>query len=130
MDQFPHPPRQNTAQFEPAHIDDRKAAADRAQIALMPVTERSEAFCPLKRWRISRATYCPPALQPAREPGTACRHIPFRGCVSPITKMSGCPGTVRSGPTTTRPARSASAFSQRARARPERLLPTKSFQRE
>ena len=48
MDQFPHPPRQNTAQFEPAHIDDRKAAADRRQIALMPVTERFRSILPLK----------------------------------------------------------------------------------
>ena len=59
-----------------------------------------------------------PGSRPGRRPGTG--PPAFHGCTaaSPTTKISGWPGTVRSGSTTTRPARSVSAPVASATIRP------------
>ena len=54
------------------------------------------------------------ASRPARRRAAACRRSSSASATSPITKISGCPGTDRSGPTFTRPARSLSTPSHSA----------------
>src|SRR5579883_2686186 len=56
-----------------------------------------------------RATYLPSWIAAGARPGTGCPCSSFREARSPTTKTSGCPGIVRSGSTSTRPARSQGA---------------------
>ena len=88
------------------NLASRALAADPDMGALLP--------CSLAR--ITRAACLPPCLAPSPTPGTGLPSGMVMVAVSPTTKISGCPGTVRSGSTLTRPARSGSTLSHFAAA--------------
>ena len=59
----------------------------------------------------------PAGSPPSRARAAACRAGPSRAATSPITEISGCPGTVRSGLTSMRPAAVGARRRLRGRAR-------------
>ena len=55
------------------------------------------------------AAYAPPCIAPCATPGVGLSGFHGSTAASPTTKISGCPGIVRSGSTMTRPERSVGA---------------------
>ena len=73
---------------------------------------RPAAVRPSLRAISARATYWPCCLATGATPGSGLPSASVAAAVSPMTKISGWPGTDRSARTFTRPARSVSACSQ------------------
>ena len=86
-----------------------RQAPDDGDVALVAVAERPGRLGRAAAGGSTFAAYVPLWIAPWATPGTG--RSGFHGCTaaSPITKISGWPGIVRSGPTRTRPARSVSA---------------------
>ena len=93
-------------ELEAAELDDGSAAADGREIALVPVAERRDIGRARDPGGDQPADIAAHLLGGRRD----ARHGPAVGAataaVSPITNTSGWPGTDRSAPTVTRPARS------------------------
>ena len=83
-------------------LGDRAEPRDRRHAALVVVLERLTGRLDRRAARlIALAAYRPPWMATCATPGSLSSDI-----MSPTTKTSGCPGSVRSGLTRTRPARS------------------------
>ena len=104
-----------------AEVDDRRLAADRREVAVVDVAERLRrlaAQAPQRGWPRPSG---PSAWRAGLTPGTGEVAVgPWLSAAarSPTTEISGWSGTLRSGSTTTRPARSSVAPVPRASSAP------------
>ena len=97
--------RQAAGELQAPDLADRPAPADDRQRALVEVAERAR-WLPARRARSPwpRGRLLDRDRREAR--AAACRRAPGCDAMSPITEISGWPGTVRSGSTSMRPPRS------------------------
>ena len=118
MDPEPQQPGERAAEVQPLDLGDGAGAADRGEVALVDVAERLDrlagepALAPTRR-RVAALLH-----RDGRDAGQvldARRPADFTRTMSPSASTSGCPGSVRSGSTVTRPARSVSAPAASAR---------------
>ncbi len=133
MNKNPDQPRRKTRQAKPVQIGDRRAAADGGEISLVEIMKRRSILrvsrrssSPRRRASITRATIT--ALLDGGLRLRPARAFPFwwlKLARSPITKISGCPGTVRSGSTIRRAdlSRGAPVFAATARPSGEASTP-------
>ena len=117
----PRCPGGEAAEPQAFHIGDRGGAADCCQVALVAIVERLGSRAASLAW--SSVPHIAPSASRRGQPREG-RSIPAEGTpdrtMSPSAKTSGWPGSVRSGSTVTRPARSLRRRSAH-RARPARL---------
>ena len=113
---YPKPPSGRTAELDPAKVNDRLAFANLRKAAIVMITKRSRSGFAVQPGSDDVRQVA--ALLGGRAiPGTGLPSGAVAATVSPTAKISGCPGTVKSGWMTIRPFRSAATPSQRRRAK-------------
>ena len=108
VDEQPGQPREKAGNMNLAEVGDGGGAADRRQISLVPIIKRYAGSRSRSR-RIFLAAALPCCMAAGATPGTGLPFFCFKAARSPMTKTSLCPGMLKSGFTTTRPARSTGA---------------------
>ena len=114
MGDAPQPPGELAAQLDPAEVGDRRALADGREARPHACTGRRRRGLAAQPRLDDLGDIAPSCLAAGAMPGTGSPSGPLIDAVSPMAKISGWPGTVRSGSTKRRPTRSAGAPSQSA----------------
>ena len=105
MDEQPGQPGEEARELEPAEVGHRGRAADRRERPLVAIAERQQRLALAARAGCSRAACCASWIAAGATPGTSVPVLLEAGQVADDEDL-GVAGDVRSGSTSTRPARS------------------------